>query len=229
MYKIMNKGLYLGKVAHDYQRSKKGVGIGSPILVPSYCIYTAHTYDPSYIPSKPKPTEVHDLTYDFAFDRSQIAIALWAECRFVANAIDIDIKISNWYGISNMLDIQHNKADLTIQNLIEISLIIQTITCIYNTYKKLIDDFLDGRVTDFMIDHDTAITAQTRLTPLNLDVEWHNFLFPPRISFKLPGCVHLLLKLTKTKFEGNLMWGFGYRIVFIHFWTPPEGRKTTPF
>ena len=155
MYKIMNKGLYLGKVAHDYQRSKKGVGVGSPILVPSYCIYTAHTYDPSYIPSKPKPTEVHDLTYDFAFDRSQIAIALWAECRFVANAIDIDIKISNWYGIFNMLDIQYNKANLTIQNLIEISLIIQTITCIYNTYKKLTDDFLDGRVTDFMIDHIT--------------------------------------------------------------------------
>ena len=58
-----------------------------------------------------------------------------------------------------MLDIQYNKANLTIQNLIEISLIIQTITCIYNTYKKLTDDFLDGRVTDFMIDHitDTAI------------------------------------------------------------------------
>ena len=58
-----------------------------------------------------------------------------------------------------MLDIQYNKANLTIQNLIEISLIIQTITCIYNTYKKLTGDFLDGRVTDFMIDHitDTAI------------------------------------------------------------------------
>ena len=28
----MNKGLYMGKVAHDYQTSKKGIGIGSPKL-----------------------------------------------------------------------------------------------------------------------------------------------------------------------------------------------------
>ena len=42
MYKIMNKGLYMGKVAHDYQRTKKGVGLGSPILVPPYCIYILH-------------------------------------------------------------------------------------------------------------------------------------------------------------------------------------------
>ena len=72
MYKIMNNGLYLGKVAHEYQRQKKGVGIGSPILVPSHCIYTAHVYDSSYIPSKHKPTGIHDLTYDFAFNDSQI-------------------------------------------------------------------------------------------------------------------------------------------------------------
>ena len=56
MYKIINKGLYMGKVAHDYQREKKGVGVGSPILVPSYCIYTAHSYDPLYTPREPKPT-----------------------------------------------------------------------------------------------------------------------------------------------------------------------------
>ena len=48
MYKIMNKGLYMGKVAHDYLTSIKKVGIGSPKLVPSYCIYTAHSYDPSF-------------------------------------------------------------------------------------------------------------------------------------------------------------------------------------
>ena len=61
------------------------------------------------------------------------------------------------------------------------------------------------------------LTAQTRLTPLNLDVEWHNFLFPPRISFKLPGCVHLLLKLTKTKFEGNLIFCFGCGVFYLPF------------
>ena len=66
MYKIMNKGLHMGKVAHDYLTSIKKVGIGSPKLVPSYCIYTAHSYDPSFVPSKHKPTGTHDLTYDFA-------------------------------------------------------------------------------------------------------------------------------------------------------------------
>ena len=71
-----------------YQRTKKGVGLGSPILVPPYCIYTAHNYDPSFKPDKPKYTAMHDLTYDYAFDKSDnIAIALWGECRFIANAI----------------------------------------------------------------------------------------------------------------------------------------------
>ena len=76
-------------------------------------------------------------------------------------------------------------------------------------------------------------SAQTRLTPLSLyggmDIEWHNFLFPPRISFKLPGCVYLLLKLTKTKFEGNLTFRFCSRVFFICLLTPPEGRETTTF
>ena len=51
----------------------------------------------------------------------------------------------------------------------------------------------------------------------------------PTISPKFFGCVHSLIKLPKAKFKGNLMWDFGYRIVFIHFWTPPEGRETTTF
>jgi len=160
MYKIMNKGLYMGKVAHDYLTSKKGMGIGSPKLVPSHCIYTAHVYDPLYIPSQHKPTSINDLTYDFAFGESMIAIAMWDECKFVANAIGIDITIDKWYDIFGMLDIQYTKANLTIHDLIRISLIIQTISCIYNTYKTLTDDFLKGLVTDFLIDHviEVAIT-----------------------------------------------------------------------
>ena len=157
MYKIINRGLYIGKVAHDYQREKKGVGIGSPILVPSYCIYTAHSYDSSYTPSKPKPTGMHDLTYDFAFDDSQIAIVLWTECKYIAESIGIDINMTHWFDIFHKLDIQYNKVSLTIHDLIELSLIIQTITCIYNTYKTLTDDFHNGKVTDFMIDHVTDV------------------------------------------------------------------------
>ena len=38
-----------------------------------------------------------------------------------------------------MLDIQYDKDTLTIHSIIKISLVIQTITCIYNTYKKLTD------------------------------------------------------------------------------------------
>ena len=153
MYKIINKGLCMGKVAHEYQRTKKGVGLGSNILVPPYCIYTAHNYDPSFKPDKPKYTAMHDLTYDFAFDKSDIAIALWGECKFIANAIDIDVELNNWYDVFKMLDIQYNKDSLTIHGIIKISLAIQTITCIYNTYKKLTDDFLNGLITDFLINN----------------------------------------------------------------------------
>ena len=68
-------------------------------------------------------------------------------------SIGIDIKIDKWYEIFSLLDIQYTKANLTIHDIIHISLLIQTISCIYNTYKKLTDDFMKGLVTDFMIDH----------------------------------------------------------------------------
>ena len=59
-----------------------------------------------------------------------------------------------------MLDIQYNKDTLTIHGIIKISLVIQTITCIYNTYKKLTGDFLNGLITDFLINNtiDIAIS-----------------------------------------------------------------------
>ena len=91
---------------------------------------------------------MHDLTYDFAFDESQIAVSLWAECEFIAQSINIDFNITHWYDVFHKLDIQYSKANLTIHDLIELSLIIQTITCIYNTYKTLTDDFHNGKVTD---------------------------------------------------------------------------------
>jgi len=78
---------------------------------------------------------------------------MWEECRFIAKAINIDIDADKWYNVFIMLDIQYTKANLTIHDIIHISLLIQTISCIYNTYKKLTDDFLKGLVTDFMIDH----------------------------------------------------------------------------
>ena len=67
--------------------------------------------------------------------------------------------MTHWFDILNFhkLDIQYNKVSLTIHDLIELSLIIQTITCIYNTYKTLTDDFHNGKVTDFMIDHVTDV------------------------------------------------------------------------
>ena len=105
-------------------------------MVPPYCIYAAHNYNPSFKPDKPKYTATHDLTYDYAFDKSDIATALWGECKFIASAIDIDIELSNWYDVFNMLDIQDNKNKLTIRDIIKLSLVVQTITCIYNTYKK---------------------------------------------------------------------------------------------
>ena len=77
---------------------------------------------------------MHDLTYDYAFDKSDIAIALWGECKFSANVIDIDIELNNWYDVFKMLDIQYNKNTLTMHGIIKISLVVQTITCIYNTY-----------------------------------------------------------------------------------------------
>ena len=77
---------------------------------------------------------------------------MWDECRFVARSIGIDIKINKWYEIFALLDIQYTKANMSIHDLIRISLIIQTISCIYNTYKTLTDDYLKGLVTDFMID-----------------------------------------------------------------------------
>ena len=88
-----------------------------------------------------------DLTYDFAFDDSQIAIVLWTECKYIAESIGIDINMAHWFDIFHKLDIQYNKVSLTIHDLIELSLIIQTITCIYNTYKTLTDDFHNGKVT----------------------------------------------------------------------------------
>ena len=48
-------------------------------------------------------------------------------------------------------------------------------------------------------------------------------------GMKLSGCVHSLKKLPKTQFEGNPTLRFGYRIFFIYFWRPPEGRETTVF
>ena len=120
----------------------------------AYSTVLSHKWElPSWLHDRHLHGRKHPTHYDYAFDKSDIAVALWGECKFIANAINIDIGLSNWYDVFKMLDIQYNKVTLTMHDIIKISLVVRTIACIYryNTCKKLTDDFLNGITTDFLI------------------------------------------------------------------------------
>ena len=155
IYKIINKGLYIGEVANKYQIHCKGVKLDSPILTPEFCVYSKHQYTVGFYPKTHKIVSTNVLDYDYAFWGSPIAKGLWAECLYVtsniSDSIEQQVNLNDWTDIFKLLDVKYKTLD--INSIIKISFIIATIDTIYNTYKMLTDEYINDKITDYFIDN----------------------------------------------------------------------------
>ena len=149
--KLINKGLYIGQPARDYQLNKKHVKPNAPELMPGLCVYTAHQFEPNFIPNNQKIVANVPLTYDFAFWNSSLASAVWEECKYIANAINIDVNIQKWSDIFHLLDTDFKT--LTLKQIVHLNLMIQAIAVLYFKHKSLTDDYKKGELTDYIVDN----------------------------------------------------------------------------
>jgi hypothetical protein len=152
IYKIINKGLYMGEVARAYLREKKGkTEEETDLIIPPYCIYTGWAYSNGYNPRNPKALAQVCLTYDYAFWDSPLAQAVWSEAIPIIKIFDDQFQIFQWTDVIKALDFDLKTINLNIT--LKISTMILSLHVLYCFHKHLNDSFTDESITDTMIDY----------------------------------------------------------------------------
>ena len=157
IHKLINKALYMGQVANKYQRLIKHVPTDSNILTSSMCLFSTYRFSQGYTPKYHKlyfTPEEAIATYEWVLWKSQVATALWQECKQVLFKVGITLSVGSYHDAITALqdNIDDNDEVNKLRAIIKQNLITYCLWTLYTADKKIHEFKQLNQISDELID-----------------------------------------------------------------------------